>query len=132
MKRSEIRESALYLVFEGLFSSDGPEEIIEAAKEADIFEINEDSENLFKNVTEKSEELDGIIAGHSETRQLSRIPRMSVAILRIALYEILYDERVPENAAISEAVILSKKYSFEKDAQFVNGVLGNFSRGRKV
>jgi len=131
MKRSEVRESAFFLAFELMFSDDSPETVIEAAKEADTFEINGDSERLFKNVIEKSEQLDEIIARYSETRQFGRIPKVSVTILRIALYEILYDEKVPENAAISEAVILSKKFAFDSDAQFVNGILGKFSRDRQ-
>lgn len=128
MKRSEVREAVFFLTFEKLFSSGTAEEIIETAYEADVFEINDEVEKLFKAIDEKADELDGIIAGFSEKRQVNRIPRVSAAILRIAVYEILYDEKVPGNVAISEAVILTKKFAYEPDVQFVNGLLGAFFR----
>ncbi len=132
MKRSEIREAAFLLIFEKMFNDESIEAIIETAKEVDEYEINEEAQKLFTSVIQKSDELDAIIAGYSEKRQLSRIPRVSLAILRLALYEILYDEKVPQNVAISEAVILSKKFSFDADVQFVNGVLGAYSRSREA
>lgn len=132
MKRSEVRESAFLLTFEKLLNDDSVEEIIDIALEADIFEINNVAKQLFINVNNKGSELDEIIAKYSEKRQLSRIPKVSLALLRIAIYEIIYDDKVPVNVAISEAVILSKKYSFDTDVQFVNGVLGAFSRSREA
>lgn len=128
MKRSEIREAVFFLTFEKLFSNESVESIIEAAYEVDEFEINEDVEKLFAGVSEKSGEIDEIIAKYIEKRQFSRIPKVSIAILRIAIYEMMYDENVPVSVAISEAVILSKKFSYTPDTQFVNGVLGAYSR----
>ena len=131
MKRSEVREAVFFLTFEKLFSSGTADEIIETALEADVFEMNDDVERLFKAVDEKAEELDGIIAGFSEKRQVNRIPKVSAAILRIAVYEMMFDDTVPDNVAISEAVILTKKYTYEEtDVKFVNGLLGAFFRSR--
>lgn len=132
MKRSEVREAVFFLTFEKLFSDGTADSIIDEAYEADNFEMNEDVEMLFKNVSDKSEELDGIISKYSESRQFSRIPKVSVAVLRIAIYEMLYDDKVPNNVAISEAVILTKKFAFEQDVQFVNGLLGAFFRSRET
>mgnify|MGYP002715465066 CR=1 FL=1 len=131
MKRSEIREAVFFLVFESFFSDDTTDMIIDTAYEVDNFEMTDDAEKLFKAVYEKSDELDEIIAKYSEKRQISRIPKVSLAILHIALYEYLYDEKVPGNVAISEAVILTKKFAFEPDVQFVNGLLGEFSRNKE-
>lgn len=130
MKRSEIREAAFFLTFEQLFSDETPDAIIDTAYEVDEFEMDEDAEKLFKGVVSKAEELDGIIAKFSEKRQLGRIPKVSAAILRIALYEMLYDDKVPDNVAISEAVQLAKKFAYERDVQFVNGLLGAYFRSR--
>ncbi len=130
MKRSEIREAVFFLTFEKLFSDGTPDDIIDAAYEMDEFEMNEDVENLFKAVDEKSGETDDIIAKFSEKRQLNRIPKVLTAILRIAVYEMLYDDKVPDNVAISEAVILAQKFAYENDVQFVNGLLGAFCRSR--
>ena len=132
MKGSQIRDASFLLIFEKMFNDESIEAIIETAKEVDEYEINEEAQKLFTSVIQKSDELDAIIAGYSEKRQLSRIPRVSLAILRLALYEILYDEKVPQNVAISEAVILSKKFSFDADVQFVNGVLGAYSRSKEA
>lgn len=128
MKRSEIREAAFILTFEKLFSDSTAEEIIEAAYDADEFDMDDNVERLFTAVDSKAEEIDSYIAKYSEKRQFSRIPKVSVAVLRIAVYEMLFDESVPVNVAISEAVILSKKFSFAPDTQFVNGVLGALAK----
>lgn len=131
LKRSEVREAVFFLTFEKMFGNGTAESIIDTAYEADNFEMNEDVERLFKNVDEKTDEVDEIIAKYSENRQFSRIPKVSAAILRIALYEMLYDDKVPDNVAISEAVILTKKFAYEQDVQFVNGLLGAFFRNRE-
>lgn len=131
MKRSEVREAVFFLTFEKLFSDETPDAIIDTAYEVDEFEMNEDVEIFFKAVDSKSSEADDIISKYSEKRQFSRIPKVSVAVLRIAIYEMLYDEKVPDNVAISEAVNISKKFAYEPDVQFINGLLGAFCRDRK-
>lgn len=131
MKRSEVREAVFFLTFEKLFSDETPDAIIDTAYEVDEFEMNEDVEKFFIAVDSKATESDEIIAKYSEKRQLSRIPKVSVAVMRIAIYEMLYDENVPDNVAISEAVNISKKFAYEPDVQFINGLLGAFCRDRK-
>lgn len=131
MKRSEVREAVFFLTFEKLFSDETPDSIIDTAYEVDEFEMNEDVEKLFIAVDSKSAEADEIISKYSEKRQFNRIPKVSVAVLRIAIYEMLYDEKVPDNVAISEAVNISKKFAYEPDVQFINGLLGAFCRDRK-
>lgn len=128
MKRSEIREAAFFLTFEKLFSDETPDAIIDAAYEVDEFEMNEDAEKLFVAVNSKAPEIDEIISKYSDKRQFNRIPKVSIAILRIAIYEMLYDDKVPVNVAISEAVILAKKFSYAPDVQFVNGILGAYAK----
>ena len=128
MKRSEIREAAFFLTFEKLFSDETPDAIIDAAYEVDEFEMNEDAEKLFIAVNSKTPEIDEIISKYSDKRQFNRIPKVSIAILRIAIYEMLYDDKVPVNVAISEAVILAKKFSYAPDVQFVNGILGAYAK----
>lgn len=124
MKRSEIREAAFLLTFEKLFTDDSADSVIDAAYEVDEFEMDEECEKLFIEINEKSEEIDKLIAQNSEKRQFSRIPKISIAILRVAIYEMLYNDKVPNNVAISEAVIIAKKYTYTTDVKFINGVLG--------
>ena len=128
LKRSEIREAAFFLTFEKLFSDETPDAIIDAAYEVDEFEMNEDAEKLFIAINSKAPEIDEIISKYSDKRQFNRIPKVSIAILRIAIYEMLYDDKVPVNVAISEAVILAKKFSYAPDVQFVNGILGAYAK----
>lgn len=131
MKRSEVREAVFFLTFEKLFSDETPDAIIDTAYEVDEFEMNEDVENFFKAVNSKAVESDEIITKYSEKRQFNRIPKVSVAVLRIAIYEMLFDDKIPDNVAISEAVNIAKKFAYEPDVQFINGLLGAFCRDRQ-
>ncbi len=127
--RHEIRETAFIICFEQLFSGDGElNELFEIAENDAGLPVNKDVKELVCGVVEKREELDKIIAGYSDKRTVGRIPKLNLAILRIAIYESLYSDGVPVNVAISEAVNLAKAYAYDADVSFINGVLGSFSR----
>lgn len=127
--RHEIREAAFILSFEKLFrEEDTLDEIFDIAQSVEEFPVNKQVKALVENVFERAEELDRIISKYSEKRNVERIPKLNLAILRIAIYEALYDDKVPVNAAISEAVLIAKAYAFDSDVSFINGVLGAFSR----
>ncbi len=127
--RHEIREAAFVLSFEKLFrEEDSFDEIFDTAESVDEFPITDSVKKLVLNVFEKAEEIDAVIAKYSEKRSVERIPKLNLAILRIAIYEALYDDKVPVNVAISEAVLIAKAYAFDTDVSFINGVLGAFSR----
>ena len=130
--KRELREGAFILYFEKQFRDDSIEDIYEVTCEAegadDQLRISEGSYKLALRVWEKRSELDDIIAEYSKKRSLSRISKINIAILHLALYEAVYEEKVPVNVAISEAVILAQKYAQDQDIAFINGVLGSFSR----
>ncbi len=130
MTRSEIRDSAFKLVFEQLLRNDDIEELYEIAEEIEEITINDDVKSLVNGTLEHSEELDEIIESYSKSRKLARISKLNHAILRIAVYECLYEEKTPDNAAISEAIKLANMYTYREDVNFINGVLGAFSRNR--
>ncbi|MDE6591777.1 MAG: N utilization substance protein B, partial [Oscillospiraceae bacterium] len=75
---------------------------------------------------------DGLISRSIENLKVERKRTVSVAVLRLAIYECLYEEDVPANVAASEAVIISQKYSPENDTAFVNGLLGKFTRSDEI
>lgn len=127
MTRHEVREQAFILIFESLFRDDTPDEIIEVAKENEEFLINDDVISMFKGTIEKFSEIKEKISKYSEKRQYERIPKVNIAILSLAMYEAIYTE-MPINAAISEAVIIAKDYTYDSDVSFINGILGAFSR----
>ncbi len=128
MSRREIRDSAFKLMFEKLLRDDSIEELYAIAEEIDEVIVNDQVRELVDGTLAHAEELDGIIAQYSKTRALNRIPKLNVAILRIALYEILYDDGTPQNAAINEAVELAKNYTYQEDVGFINGLLGAYAR----
>ncbi|MBQ9532072.1 MAG: transcription antitermination factor NusB [Eubacterium sp.] len=127
MNRYKQREQAFALIFQSLFTESSPEEIIETALEEETA-IGDYSKELFLGVCEKKEKLDEIISEHSTGWKLSRISKVNISILRLAVYEISYVEDVPDSVAINEAVELAKKYSTKEDAGFVNGILGAYTR----
>lgn len=130
MSRREVRDSAFKLMFEKLLRDDDIQELYDIAEEIEEITVNDEVRKMVDGTLEHSEELDGIIESYSKSRKLSRISKLNHAILRIALYECLYDENTPMNAAISEAVKLAMTYTYREDASFINGVLGAFSRDR--
>ena len=128
MTRREIRDSAFKLVFEQLLRDDDINELYEIAEEIDEITVNDEVKKIVEGTLDHAEELDGIISKYSKSRSISRISKLNLAILRIAMYESLYDDNTPMNAAISEAIKLSMTYTYKEDTAFINGVLGAFSR----
>ncbi len=124
MTRREIRDCSFQLIFEKLLRDDPIEELYELADEVEEITVNDDVKELVENVLNHAQELDGLIDKFSEKRSINRIAKINIAILRIALYEMLYDEKTPVNAAINEAVLLTQAYSYKEDTTFVNGILG--------
>jgi N utilization substance protein B len=72
--------------------------------------------------------LDDYISRYAKGWSFSRIPRMAAAIMRTAMYEVLYMPDVPNAAAINEAVEIAKKYEPQEVVSFLNGILGSFVR----
>ncbi|EEG29596.1 transcription antitermination factor NusB [[Clostridium] methylpentosum DSM 5476] len=128
MKRHQMRENAFILVFEKIFNDDDVSEVIAAAEECGEFEVNSDVIALFTGVQQHISELDRLISEHLTKWNITRLSKVILAILRLAVYEIVYVERVEAPIAINEAVELAKEYATQEDAAFVNGVLGSFVR----
>jgi len=75
--------------------------------------------------------IDAHIAETSSAWDISRISKIDLAIMRLAVYEILFDDKIPEGTSINEAVELAKAFSSEDGSKFVNGVLGKIVRKLK-
>ena len=82
----------------------------------------------FENTYDKKEEIDAVIEKYLKGWKIGRLPKVNLAVLRLAVYEIMFEESVPDSAAVNEAVELAKKYSGDDDYSFINGVLGSFLR----
>ena len=85
-------------------------------------------QTLFHNVTDHLEEIDRILDKHTYKWRVDRMAKVDLAVLRLALGEILYMDDVPAAAAIDEAVKLGKKFGGEDSFKFVNGILGKIVR----
>ena len=125
LTRREVREGAFLILYQALFGTE-LKEICEANEEAFGLARNEETDEIVNGVLEHSEELEAVIAKYSTTRSVSRIAKVNMVIMKIAVYEMKYCERVPVAAAINEAVELAKKYAYKADSGFINGVLNAF------
>ena len=129
--RREVRDSAMKLLFEASLRDDTMETLYGIAEEIEEITVNEAVRALVDGTLAHMDELDALIQRYSPKRSISRIPKLTLAILRLALFEILYDPMTPVNAAISEAVLLAQAYTYyEEDVRFINGLLGAFARDR--
>ena len=125
MTRREAREQAFIVVFEKIFDNDATiSEIVTTAKDTDLLKINGYAESVLNEVEANSEEIDSIIEANSQDWTIQRLPKVTLAILRLAIAEIKYIDEVPNGVAVNEAVELAKTYGTSEDASFINGVLG--------
>ena len=85
---------------------------------------------LVEGIRTHRQELDDIVSTYARGWKLGRISRTALAVLRCALYEILYMPDIPDAASINEAVELAKCYDEAETVSFINGILGSFMRDR--
>ena len=94
-------------------------------------EYSEEDEKYIKeklcNIISKAEELDGFIGESVKGWKISRLNKVDLCILRLAVYEMIYDEDVPYKVAINEAVDIAKQYGGEDSPAFINGILGKIA-----
>jgi len=129
--RSEARQEAFKLIFQTQANSEDVNFLIEQMLE----NKPESKQNIdyirtaLNGVLEKEEELKKDISENlSGGWKIERISRVSLAILKLALYEIKYMEDIPVKVSINEAVELDKKFDEPDNSSFINGVLGGFCR----
>ncbi len=127
--RHDIRESEFIFVFEKSFRDEPVSVLIDLSWDNDAVTINDEVKETVEGVFEHLDQIDEIIAGFSKKRSIDRIPKINLAALRLAVYEINYkSDKVPVGVAIDEAVGLVKKYAQDSDVSFVNGLLGSYAR----
>ena len=130
MQRKIARENAFILIYESVFKkNETPEEIFEKATLYRQLETDEYVKNVFFGSCENSEAIDQAILKNATGWKLERISTASMAILRLACYEIMFMDDIPSRVSINEAIELSKKYDDEKSYSFVNGVLNAVAGG---
>lgn len=133
MKRKETREEAVKIAYNMDVTKDFNKKYL--MEYIEHFEISDmDIEYLDKTISdmiENMEEIDKYVTDNSKDWKITRIAKVDLAVLRIALSEILYNKTIPESVSINEAVEISKKYSNEDSHKFINGILGTVVRSIK-
>lgn len=132
MSRREAREHVMKLLFQKEFALE--EDYSELAQ--DYLERNKITNGQisfimgeYEGTIKYQNKIDEILAKHSKNWKLSRMAKLDLTILRLAVYEIYYADEIPNNVAINEAIELAKKYSSDEAPAFINGLLANIMRG---
>ena len=131
MSRRELREQLFKLLFRIEFNAEEEmpqqEEFFleeeEIVRENDRKQLDAKFHNILEKITDIDRELNEKVSGWDT----SRMGKVDLTILRLAVYEIEYDEDIPTGVAINEAVELAKKFGQDSSASFVNGVLAKFA-----
>ena len=144
MTRHELREAIFKTVFQMPFFEEGIPELTDTDVDVEDSSDEKDEEGFVsdfiseyspsnkdkvyimskvKGISDNLKTIDESIEKNSNGWKLNRIGKAELAILRVAVYEILYDSDIPDKVAINEAVELAKEYADPKSAAFINGVL---------
>ncbi len=145
MTRTEAREVAVRLCFEISSKECTADEVLSSFFDRDHYSSLKDEDDLFsqepddtqkkyiesviRGIGEHSAELDGYVEKYSRGWSFGRISRTALAVMKTAMYEVLYMPDIPTGVAINEAIEIAKKYDEPETVSFVNGVLGSFVRG---
>ena len=144
MIRNVAREIAMHLSYELSFTDLTADELVDQRLSSDHFEdLAPEYEvygklpgpsqqgyirRLVKGIAEHGYELDQYIEKYAKGWKFERIPLVASAVMRLAMFEILYMPDIPNAASINEAVEIAKKYESEDVVRFINGILGTFVR----
>lgn len=148
MTRTMAREIAMHLVYELEFHDELPEELLEAvfndqyyprlAEETSLYQEKPNAkqmqyiETCVRGVYVKKQEIDAVIEKYASGWKVGRISKVTLAVLRLAIFEICYVEDAPTGAVINEAVEIARRYEEEDKVSFINGILGSFARDREA
>lgn len=144
MTRANARELAVHLIYGRDFTGEEPEQVVAVRLAKEYYaKLSEENEvyaerpsraqtayldKVVSGVANRVDDLNAEIQKYSIGWDISRISRLTRAIMQLAIFEILYVEDVPTGVAVSEAVRLAKKYDGDDTGSFVNGILGSFAR----
>lgn len=131
MSRRELREQIFKLLFRVEFNTpeDMPEQEAfffaqeDAAKGEDAGYISD----KYNRICQKLPEIDRMLDEKANGWNTARMSKVDLTILRLAVYEMKYDDSVPDRVAINEAVELAKKFGQDASSGFVNGILAKFA-----
>lgn len=126
MSRKAAREIAVKMAYGKLFGCDDTYATVseisgieEEPAEADIAFAN----SIVDGISEHRAEIDSLIGSLSKDWTVERMPKVDASVLRVAIYELMYDKKAPRKVIVNEAVRIAKKYGGDDSPKFVNGIL---------
>lgn len=144
MTRANARELAVHLIYSREFTGEEPQQVIATRFDKDYYSLLSDENQVYsehpdstqrayidcvvEGVSSRLDELNSHIQTYSIGWDVSRISKLTRAIMQLAIFEICYVADVPTGVAISEAVRIAKVYDGNDTGSFVNGILGSFAR----
>ena len=144
MTRANARELAVHLIYGRDFTGEEPEQVVAVRLAKEYYaQLSQENEiynerpsrvqiayldKVVSGVANRTDDLNAEIQKYAIGWDVSRISRLTRAIMQLAIFEILYVDDVPTGVAVSEAVRLAKKYDGDDTGSFVNGILGSFAR----
>ena len=148
MTRANARELAVHLIYGRDFTGEEPRAVVNTRLDKEYYPALSQENDVYAErpsraqlgyidlvvagVANRAEDLNAEIARYSIGWEVSRISRLTRAIMQLAMFEILYVDDVPTGVAVSEAVRLAKKYDGDDTGAFVNGILGAFARAQET
>ena len=135
--RTKARKRAVDAIFAADLRKVSPESLLDTTAEQVADRQNQDeifgyARDIVAGVVENHAEIDDLIETYSREWAIDRMPALDRAILRVAVWEILFNDDVPNGVAINEAVELAKEYSTDDSGSFINGLLSNISGTRQA
>lgn len=148
MTRANARELAIHLIYGREFTGEEPQQVLDTRLNKEYYpKLSGENQvyadrpsaaqqayinSVVSGVASRSDELNECIQKYSIDWDVSRISRLTRAVMQLAIFEIKYVEDVPTGVAISEAVRIAKMYDGNDTGSFVNGILGAFARDLTV
>lgn len=127
--KRKSREQAFIILFEKSFNTElSVDEIMDIAIETEVISKDKMTADIVKRAEENIEDIDAVIEQNLKGWSKQRISKVSLALLRMAVCEMKYFDKVPVGVSINEAVEICKVYGSDEDKGFVNGILGSISR----
>ena len=133
MSRKKAREGLVFLMYQSLFDNSVNADKIDLFIEN--FDYNKVQADYIKNgyntINQHIDEIDSVISKNLKNWSIERMYKLDLSVLRVAVYEILYEEKTPNEVAVNEAVEIAKTYGTTDSSKLINGILGTILRSRK-
>ncbi|MCR5610833.1 MAG: transcription antitermination factor NusB [Clostridiales bacterium] len=134
MSRKAAREIAVKMAYEKLFGCDDTYATVSEISGIDAEPLAEDVEfanSIVDGISMNREAIDELISSKSKGWAIDRMPKIDASVLRVAVYELLYDKKAPRKVIVNEAVRIATKYGGDDSPKFINGILGSILRSNE-